>query len=47
MHIRLAIAKFDYPGSLPELGPHLAELARTAEEVGFYSLWTTDHLFQC
>ncbi len=46
MHIGLAIAKFDYPGSLPELGPHQAQLARAAEEVGFYSLWAMDHFFQ-
>ena len=46
MNIGLGLAKFDYPSSLPELGPHLAEVARAAEEVGFYSLWPADHFFQ-
>lgn len=46
MHIGLALMKFDYPSSLPELGPHLAKIARAAEEAGFYSLWPMDHFFQ-
>jgi F420-dependent oxidoreductase-like protein len=46
MNIGLAFGKFDYPSSLPELGPHLAEVARAAEDVGFYSLWSADHFFQ-
>lgn len=42
----LQISNFTWPGGPPELGPRLAAIARTAEEVGFSSLWVMDHFVQ-
>jgi F420-dependent oxidoreductase-like protein len=42
----LQIASFTWPGGPPELGARLAALARSAEEVGFTSLWVMDHFVQ-
>ncbi|MEU4885961.1 MULTISPECIES: LLM class F420-dependent oxidoreductase [Streptomyces] len=43
----LQIARFDYPG----VGPHqvfdrVTDIARTAEEAGFDSIWAQDHFYQ-
>lgn len=46
MKIGLQIMRFDWPGSPANIGPKLAEIARTADEVGFDSLWVMDHFFQ-
>lgn len=46
MHIGLHIGKFHWPGSPDNIGKKLAEIAKTAEDQGFYSLWVMDHLFQ-
>lgn len=46
MHIGLHIGKFDWAGGPASIGPRLAEIARTAEAAGMYSLWVMDHLFQ-
>jgi F420-dependent oxidoreductase-like protein len=46
MKIGLQIMRFDWPGSPANIGPKLAEIARTADEVGFESLWVMDHFFQ-
>jgi F420-dependent oxidoreductase-like protein len=46
MHIGLHIGKFDWAGSPMTIGPRLAEIARTADAAGLYSLWVMDHLFQ-
>jgi F420-dependent oxidoreductase-like protein len=46
MKIGLQILKFDWPGSPENTGEKLAEIAKTADENGFYSLSVMDHLFQ-
>jgi len=42
----LQIPFFTWPGGPPELGPRLAEIARTAEDAAFDSVWVMDHFFQ-
>jgi len=42
----LQIPYFTWPGGPPALGPRLAEAARTADDVGFSSIWVMDHFFQ-
>jgi F420-dependent oxidoreductase-like protein len=46
MKIGLQIPFLTWPGGAPELGPQLAEIARTAEGAGFDSIWVMDHFFQ-
>lgn len=46
MRIGLQIPRFTWPGGSAEIGPRLAEIAKTADEAGFYSLWVMDHFFQ-
>lgn len=46
MKIGLQITSFNWPGSPANVGPKLAEIARTADEAGFASLWVMDHFFQ-
>src|SRR5574338_1324512 len=46
MNIGLQIPNFTYPSGPQELGRNLAEIARTADEAGFSSLWVMDHFFQ-
>lgn len=46
MKIGLQIARFDWPGGAATIGPRLAEIARTADDAGFASLWVMDHFFQ-
>jgi F420-dependent oxidoreductase-like protein len=46
MKIGLQIVRFDWPGSPANIGSKLAEIAHTADEVGFASLWVMDHHFQ-
>ena len=46
MKIGLQIPSFTYPGGTPAIGPRLAEVASTADEAGFASLWVMDHFFQ-
>jgi F420-dependent oxidoreductase-like protein len=46
MRIGLQIPSFTWPGGAAEIGPRLAEIAKTADEAGFYSLWVMDHFFQ-
>jgi len=46
MKIGLQIPNFTWPGSPANLGSKLAEIARTADEAGFVSLWVMDHFFQ-
>jgi hypothetical protein len=38
MRIGLHIGKFDWPSGPQGMGPTLAEIARTADQAGFYSL---------
>jgi alkanesulfonate monooxygenase SsuD/methylene tetrahydromethanopterin reductase-like flavin-dependent oxidoreductase (luciferase family) len=44
--IGLHIGKFEWPGSPVNIGGKLAEITQTADEMGFYSIWAMDHLFQ-
>ncbi|MDE3076806.1 MAG: LLM class F420-dependent oxidoreductase, partial [Chloroflexota bacterium] len=46
MKLGLAIANFTMPGGPPALGRQLADIARTADDAGFASLWVMDHYFQ-
>lgn len=46
MKVGLQIPSFTWPGGSPGIAPKLAEIASTAEDVGFESLWVMDHFFQ-
>jgi F420-dependent oxidoreductase-like protein len=46
MRIGLQIPSFTWPGGPVEIGARLADIARTAEDAGFASLWVMDHYFQ-
>jgi F420-dependent oxidoreductase-like protein len=48
MWIGLQIPRFTWAngGSAAVIGSKLAEIARTADDAGFYSLWVMDHFFQ-
>ena len=46
MKIGLQIPRFGWPGSPGNLGEKLAEIAHTADEQGFSSIWVMDHYFQ-
>ncbi len=46
MRIGLQIPNFTWPGGAAGIASKLAEIARTADESGFYSLWVMDHFFQ-
>ena len=46
MKIGLQIPSFNWPGGTAEIGLRLAEIGRTADDVGFDSLWVMDHFFQ-
>ena len=46
MHIGLQIPSFKYPGGTAVIRPKLKEIATTAEEAGFHSLWVMDHYYQ-
>ena len=46
MKIGLQIPYFTWPGGPPGLGPKLGEIACTAEDAGFSSVWVMDHYFQ-
>jgi F420-dependent oxidoreductase-like protein len=46
MKIGLQIPRFHWPGGPADIAPKLAQIARTADEAGFSSLWVMDHLFQ-
>jgi F420-dependent oxidoreductase-like protein len=42
----LTINSFTWPGGTAAIGPTLARIVRTADEVGFDSIWVMDHFFQ-
>jgi F420-dependent oxidoreductase-like protein len=42
----LQVSSFTFPGGTAELAPTLERVVRTADEVGFDSIWVMDHLFQ-
>jgi F420-dependent oxidoreductase-like protein len=46
MKLGLSIPDFTWPGGAEKLGSTLAQIARTADEVGFESLWVMDHFWQ-
>jgi F420-dependent oxidoreductase-like protein len=46
MKIGLQINSFTWPGGPAAIGPTLARVTRTADEVGFDSIWVMDHFFQ-
>ena len=46
MRFGLQVSNFTWPGGDEEIGPHLASVARQAEEAGFSSLWVMDHFIQ-
>ena len=46
MRFGLQINQFSWPGGAAAIGPTLARVARSADEVGFDSIWVMDHFFQ-
>ncbi len=46
MRIGLQVPNFTYPGGPPRISGTLADIARLADDAGFYSLWVMDHFFQ-
>jgi len=46
MRLGLQVFNFKWPGSPENIGSRLAEIARTADDAGFSSLWVMDHFFQ-
>src|ERR1041385_2909798 len=46
MRIGLQVPSFTWPGGTAEIGTRLADIGRTADDAGFYSLWVMDHFFQ-
>jgi F420-dependent oxidoreductase-like protein len=42
----LQISSFTWPGGTAAIGPTLARVVQTADEVGFDSIWVMDHFFQ-
>jgi F420-dependent oxidoreductase-like protein len=46
MRIGLQVPNFTWPGGPVAIAPTLAQIARTADDAGFASLWVMDHFFQ-
>jgi F420-dependent oxidoreductase-like protein len=46
MKFGLQLSSFSYPDGTPALGPTLERIVRTADDVGFDSIWVMDHFFQ-
>ena len=46
MKIGLQIPSFTWPGGPEKIGSILLEVAKTADQVGFHSIWVMDHFFQ-
>ncbi len=46
MRIGLQVPNFTWPGGPAHIASKLAEIARAADDAGFYSLWVMDHFFQ-
>jgi F420-dependent oxidoreductase-like protein len=46
MKIGLQVQNFTWPGGPAEIPHVLAQIARAADDAGFYSLWVMDHFFQ-
>ncbi|TMD63912.1 MAG: LLM class flavin-dependent oxidoreductase, partial [Chloroflexi bacterium] len=46
MKIGLTIPDFTWPAGPTKLGSTLAQIARTADQAGFESIWVMDHFWQ-
>jgi len=46
VRLGLQINSFTWPGGAEAIGPTLGRIVRTADEVGFDSIWVMDHFFQ-
>lgn len=46
MKIGLQVVRFNWPGAPENTGEKLVEIAHTAEDAGFNSLWVMDHYYQ-
>ncbi len=46
MKIGLQVPNFTYPEGPAQIAGTLAQIARVADDSGFYSLWVMDHFFQ-
>ena len=46
MKFGLQVNSFTWPGGNAAIGPTLARVTRTTDEVGFDSIWVMDHFFQ-
>ena len=46
MKFGLQVPSFSWPGGPAAIGPTLARVVRTADDVGFDSIWVMDHFFQ-
>ena len=46
MKFGLQVNSFTWPGGNAAIGPTLARVTKTADEVGFDSIWVMDHFFQ-
>ncbi len=46
MKFGLQIPSFTYPGGTPDLAATFERIVRTADQVGFDSIWVMDHFFQ-
>jgi F420-dependent oxidoreductase-like protein len=46
MKIGLQIPRFTWPGGAAAIAPTLKQIAQTADQGGFHSLWVMDHYFQ-
>jgi F420-dependent oxidoreductase-like protein len=42
----LQIPSFTWPGGAAQIGPTLARIVRTADDIGLDSIWVMDHFFQ-
>lgn len=46
MKLGLQVPIYTWPDAPQSIAPTFADIARTAEQAGFYSLWVMDHFFQ-
>ena len=46
MKLGLQVNSFTWPGGAAAIGPTLARVTRTADDVGLDSIWVMDHFFQ-
>jgi F420-dependent oxidoreductase-like protein len=46
LKVGLQINNFTWPGGGESIGPTLARIVETADEIGFDSIWVMDHFFQ-